>query len=46
MVPTLRLVLSASAPAILNNAAAPLAAALQLGLLGHSADSHAAAASR
>ena len=32
----LRSVLSASLPAIINNAAAPVAAALQLGLLGHS----------
>lgn len=36
-------ILSASAPAILNNAAAPLAAAIQLGLLGHSAGSAAPA---
>lgn len=34
--PTLRSVLSASGPAILNNVAAPLAAAAQLALLGHS----------
>ena len=39
-------ILSASAPAILNNVAAPLAAALQLGLLGHSSSSHEAAAAR
>ena len=32
-------ILSASAPAILNNVAAPLAAAVQLALLGHSPDS-------
>jgi hypothetical protein len=43
---TVGVILSASAPAILNNAAAPFAAALQLGLLGHSGDSHAAARTR
>ena len=35
---SIRSILSASAPAIANNAAAPIAAALQLGLIGHGAD--------
>ena len=38
--PTVGSILLTSAPAILNNVAAPLAAALQLGLLGHSSGSH------